>query len=249
MKSVCLLCSTVALVGLSMPVSAAQVSFASATATYYQTAGRNWVPSDMIDGISNGGDNGWAIFRKNGAPDETLSETALFTTASPLAAGPTTYTFTIYQNYGSGHLLGDFSLGYTTATSPTLASGQTTLHLTSESSLNGTTFTSPAMGQLLAGGPLPETDVYTITASINSASPITGFFLNAINDSANGLPTGGPGRQPTNGNFVISEFAATATPITAGTVPEPASWALMLAGFGVVGGVMRRRATPVSVAA
>jgi hypothetical protein len=35
----------------------------------------------------------------------------------------------------------------------------------------------------------------------------------------------------------------------AGTVPEPASWALMLAGFGVVGGVMRRRATTVRVAA
>jgi hypothetical protein len=34
-----------------------------------------------------------------------------------------------------------------------------------------------------------------------------------------------------------------------GTVPEPASWALMLAGFGIVGGVLRRRAGAVSVAA
>ena len=30
-----------------------------------------------------------------------------------------------------------------------------------------------------------------------------------------------------------------------GTVPEPASWALMLAGFGAVGGFLRRRRTPV----
>jgi hypothetical protein len=27
-------------------------------------------------------------------------------------------------------------------------------------------------------------------------------------------------------------------------VPEPASWAMMIAGFGLIGGVMRRRATP-----
>ncbi|MGL4541154.1 MAG: PEPxxWA-CTERM sorting domain-containing protein, partial [Polymorphobacter sp.] len=30
-------------------------------------------------------------------------------------------------------------------------------------------------------------------------------------------------------------------PTNVGTVPEPASWALMLAGFGVVGGALRRR--------
>lgn len=39
-------------------------------------------------------------------------------------------------------------------------------------------------------------------------------------------------------------FGSTSAP---GTVPEPASWALMLAGFGAIGGVMRRRATAVSV--
>lgn len=34
-----------------------------------------------------------------------------------------------------------------------------------------------------------------------------------------------------------------------GSVPEPASWALMLAGFGVVGAAMRRRATTATIAA
>ena len=29
----------------------------------------------------------------------------------------------------------------------------------------------------------------------------------------------------------------------AATVPEPASWALMIAGFGMVGGAIRRRAS------
>jgi hypothetical protein len=30
-------------------------------------------------------------------------------------------------------------------------------------------------------------------------------------------------------------------PASVGAVPEPASWAMMLAGFGIVGGAMRRR--------
>lgn len=49
--------------------------------------------------------------------------------------------------------------------------------------------------------------------------------------------------------YGIDNVVATGTPAATGTVPEPASWALMLAGFGVVGGVMRRRATAVTVAA
>jgi len=36
--------------------------------------------------------------------------------------------------------------------------------------------------------------------------------------------------------------------ITGGAVPEPASWALMLGGFGLVGGAMRRRRAAVSFA-
>jgi PEP-CTERM motif len=37
--------------------------------------------------------------------------------------------------------------------------------------------------------------------------------------------------------------------VLSAAVPEPASWALMIAGFGLVGGVMRRRAVQVSYAA
>jgi hypothetical protein len=39
----------------------------------------------------------------------------------------------------------------------------------------------------------------------------------------------------------VADTAITAT-TAAGAVPEPASWALMIAGFGLVGGAMRRRA-------
>ena len=66
------------------------------------------------------------------------------------------------------------------------------------------------------------TDTYTISASVDLASPITGIFLDAIKNSA--LPGGGPGGQYGNGNFVVSEFtldAATGgstTPFTVDTV-------------------------------
>jgi PEP-CTERM motif len=46
--------------------------------------------------------------------------------------------------------------------------------------------------------------------------------------------------------FGASQFAT--LNVSNGGVPEPASWALMIAGFGLVGGAMRRRVTKVSYA-
>lgn len=45
---------------------------------------------------------------------------------------------------------------------------------------------------------------------------------------------------------VIRLGASRLTITTSGAVPEPAAWAMMLAGFGLVGGAMRRRTTTVS---
>ena len=112
-------------------ITAGPVAFSSATATFYQTYNGDWLPSQMIDGITAvqpGSDppaNGWAIYQNNGQSDQTYSETALLTLASPLSAGPHTWTITLYQNYGNGHLLGDFSLGYSTDATPTLSSTDT----------------------------------------------------------------------------------------------------------------------------
>ena len=90
----------------------------------------------MIDGVTSG-INGWAIFRNNGLPDQTQSETALFTLLTPVTAGAKSFTLTIYQNYGTGansfHVLGDFSLAYTTAAAPTLASAATAMTIVSAS--------------------------------------------------------------------------------------------------------------------
>jgi Bacterial pre-peptidase C-terminal domain/PEP-CTERM motif len=51
------------------------------------------------------------------------------------------------------------------------------------------------------------------------------------------------------GNSVYN-YRLTVTGLTpTGSVPEPAAWALMIAGFGLVGGAMRRRTAKVSYAA
>ncbi len=46
---------------------------------------------------------------------------------------------------------------------------------------------------------------------------------------------------PGNEFYGIDTVVANATPAATSNVPEPASWALMLGGFGIVGGAMRGR--------
>ena len=84
---------------------------------------------------------------------------------------------------------------------------------------------------MLAGGDSPAIATYTILASISSASAITGIFFDVFSDPS--LPFNGPGRQPTNGNFVVSEFTLNAAPVSA--VPLPATLPLFASGLGALG--------------
>lgn len=74
--------------------------------------------------------------------------------------------------------------------------------------------------------------------------------LNIVADageSIHGLRFWGRGRR-----FEFDDFAATLAPDISpdsGTVPEPASWAMRIAGFGLVGAVARRRGRRVEVMA
>jgi len=72
------------------------------------------------------------------------------------------------------------------------------------------------------------------------AGAATGAGLFTIRDSQ--------GLQRANANFTLSEAAITTyTPRAA--VPEPASWALLIAGFGGVGAVLRQRRRSAALAA
>jgi hypothetical protein len=51
----------------------------------------------------------------------------------------------------------------------------------------------------------------------------------------------------TSASAVAGTFTGTAT-FAAGAVPEPASWAMMIGGFGLIGGAMRRRRTHLQMA-
>lgn len=53
------------------------------------------------------------------------------------------------------------------------------------------------------------------------------------------------GRPTDNGFFAIDNLTIASS---AGAVPEPASWALLIAGFGLTGAAMRRRRMPVVAA-
>ena len=222
---------------VAVSAGATDLPFSSAAATYEQNYGPGlWPAMSMLDGDTSSQLNGWAIFRKDNEDqglDPTLSESALFTLTTPLAASLQVLEFKIYQNYGDSHRLGNFSLGYTTASLPTLSSTDTLVTINNVSS-PGVTFGFSAPGQILASGGGPAKAIYTIAGTVDSATPVTAFFLHAISDPNGGLyPTGGPGVFA-NGNFVVTEF-------TVAVVPEPETYALMLAGLGVLGFAARRR--------
>ncbi|WP_243453872.1 PEPxxWA-CTERM sorting domain-containing protein [Sandaracinobacteroides saxicola] len=66
------------------------------------------------------------------------------------------------------------------------------------------------------------------------------YRLSVLDGSGASLWQGVLDASQLNGQPVSVQFLA---PNPGGVVPEPASWAMMIAGFGLVGGLMRRRRT------
>ena len=76
----------------------------------------------------------------------------------------------------------------------------------------------------------------------NPYSPF-GQPLNSVADQFNALNHGAP-----YAGFPTAGYWTASFPVDTPAVPEPATWALMIVGFGFVGGALRRRAAKVTFA-
>jgi hypothetical protein len=94
-------------------------------------------------------------------------------------------------------------------------------------------------GVAVPGGAQISGDTLSLIVPL-SMLPTTGFA--PLNYGWNIWPRSGT----VGGNAVISDFAPNNATIAA--VPEPASWAMMLGGFGLVGAAVRRRRTQIRFA-
>mgnify|MGYP000844812675 CR=1 FL=1 len=216
--------------GISM---ASPVAFQNGTATYSQTFDGGYPPSETIDGIFTAG-NGWAIFNQAGG---TSAQTIVWETTTDLTAAG--LSFDMFFNHGSQHLLGRFRFSVTTDDRSLFADGLgeggdvtanwTVMTPASVTATTGLTSTILGDGSVRMGGTVPAVGSYTVNFFENFVG-VTGVRLEAMEDAL--LPTSGPGLQPSNGNFVLTEIVATSNP-----VPEPATLAIL--GLGAL--FLRRR--------
>lgn len=225
--------------GFSAQSQGANVPLQNATATFSQNS--DLTPDKTIDGIISGPDwTSWAVF-----PHQTSTQTIVWETKNDLTFNNTPVDFLLFHQEflaAAGHSLGHFRLSYTTDNRDEFADwlangGDVTanwipINPTHISSTEGETFTVLPDFSILVSGGANQYPTYTVDSTL-TASGVTGFRLEAIPDLS--LPHGGSGRQPTNGNFALSEFVVT-TP-----VPEPKTYTMLLAGLGLLGFMVRRR--------
>jgi hypothetical protein len=182
------------------------------TGTFSQSEGADLSVSKMIDGVTT--DNlGWSVY------PNIQAQTAAFETRDNIGfPGGTVLTFNLVFNHHSvpgstSHTLGRFRLAATTDPRDTFADGLQSggdvsanwhiLGVLSAISRKGATLTVQPDGSILASGTLAEEDVYTIR-TVTRDTGLTGIRLEALTDAS--LPHNGPGREPLNGNFVVSEM-------------------------------------------
>ena len=226
---------------------AAPVSLVNPTAQFCQT---NFPITEAFDSSLSPTD-GWAI-----DPFEGNDITAIVKTASDVGgSGETVIRFRLYMYWGDTHTIGKFRLSATTSSRSTYGQGATcndatpagsaawtVLYPQSVTSAGGQTLTVQPDGSVLASGGNPDTDVVTFVVTTQSQG-ITGFRLETLADAS--LPSNGPGRSPSNGNFVLTELLIDAEHLTGVPTLGAAAMALMallLAGAGMVR--IRRKQRP-----
>lgn len=209
----------------------ATIPLQNATATFSQHLTADFTPDKTIDGIISGTDwTSWAVF-----PDQFNTQTIVWETKNDLTLNHGTVNFLLFHQEllaEPGHSLGHFRLSYTTDHRDQFADGLADggdvsanwipIDPTSMSSTEGEIFTEQPDFSIVVSGGKNQYPIYTIGSEL-TADGITGFRLEAIS-----------GRQPLNGNFALSEFVVS-------SVPEPETYAMLLAGLGLLGFIARRK--------
>jgi hypothetical protein len=112
--------------------------------------------------------------------------------------------------------------------------GDTSLNLPFDTSLSNPTFSNTTFnGLIFTGFGFSQIAGFTINPSTNLA----GFDASRVSLTNNSLGLNFAGLSYNTDTVVSLNF----TPVASAAVPEAATWAMMLAGFGVTGFMMRRR--------
>lgn len=160
-----------------------------------------------------------------------LIATATLIAATSAQAATYDFTFTTSQQLFGGPVTG--SGVFTTSDTAMTVGGQTAYAITMITGMvNGSAIVAPSAasyGNYFTTGP------YFLDGSGVNFSTAAGTSVAFFNQSNNGMyrvNTFSPGSS--------SYVTATSSP-AAGAVPEPATWAMMVGGFGLVGAGLRRR--------
>lgn len=158
--------------------------------------------------------------------------------ASPAAAAQFGFSFATNQPLFGGSVTG--SGVFTTSDTAMTVGGRTAFAITSISGMvNGSAINAPtgSYGNYFTTGPafLDGTGLRFFTAAGND---VRFFFQDSVNRYR--VNTFSPGS---------SSFVTASSARVAAAVPEATTWAMMLAGFGIVGASLRRRARRIVPAA
>jgi hypothetical protein len=230
---------------ISPQAQAAIIVFSAADATQSNSspAPSTALTADKsVDGIFTSASRGWAMSNALGtAPYAVFPTTTAFV---PLGVAPFTKLSLVLDFHDPGgsttNVLGKFKIEATSDPSPTVASGAawTTLVPLTATADSGNTLAITSGNEVqYASGGIPSVDRYSVTMAPVALPRITAIRLTTVRDAV--LPGGGPGLA-SNGNFVLSDFQATAASGTvaatfirsdqAGTVQDNSSAGLIVGG-------------------
>ena len=208
--------------GLSAP-SYAAITVYTSQASFLAAVGTAGV--DTFAGFSTTGSTPSPIVRTAGAYGYTgsVSTTSFFgagTAANPwLSTNTATDTMT-FNAFTGGTIAGFGGNFFGSDITGAFAAGNITLTATDASGTTTYTLVAPTTASFI--GFVSTTGI--LSATVASVQPTSGFLW------------------PTVDNLTLAAPRA----VTPG-VPEPATWAMMIVGFGLVGGAMRRRAVSARV--